>query len=457
MRQVIGIHLGASFAEACALDESVSLKKGAKPLATARWYLPRQPLRTALPKWIAENGLKPDALFITTRSLERIYDFRMGGTTAQLVTRGMERWPFLSGTPANPPSFFRPVAPLALSSADLSFGIDERVTADGLIEKPLSLESVEAVASKLKAQEIKKICLHFLHAGKNPANENAAADYLEKQGFEVFRPAHSGDENADWRANTLDASLSGSMEELRGELEKAIEGLGLQGRVHFATGHGDWMWDRKDRRLSSQFGADRLLKRDEDTPDTAVLNFGWDSWRVVKPGHASTEWKSQWGPVHQPSSARRELFLQPTQALRIDEAGGITVGDKSETYEPGPLWLGRGQKPLVVDVLGEKVLAEWAPANAPTRVASALQALVKSGAENFRDAAAMSAHLHKSWAARLNRQLWLERDWKNIRVRGPFASLWWPSLQEAWKDRAELDETTDAELVARAGLREGSL
>lgn len=447
MRQVIGIHLGASFAEACAFDgHSIS--------ARTQWYLPRQPLRTTLPKWLEENSLKPEALFISTRSLERIFDFRMGGTTAQIVTRGLERWPFLNGTGAG--GFFRAQAPLAICSSDLCFGVDERVSAEGRVEKPLSLESLGPIAEKLKLQQIKKICVHLLHAGKNPVHENLAADFLEKEGFEVFRPTHGGDENADWRANTLDASLSGSMEELRADIEKAVEGLPLSGKIFFATGHGDWVWDRKDRRLSILFGADRLLRDEGDGESTAILDFGWESWRLLRPDRPTARWKSPWGPVHQPSLERVDFFLQPTQALRLEPGGFLGLADKSEGYEPGPLSLGRGQKPLVVDLLGEKMLADWSPPNAGGRVNSALQALVKSSEEAFRDVSEMSSRLHRGWGERLNRELWMAGPWKALRARGRFAPLWTTALRSVWKESLHVDESTDAERVARAGFRETS-
>ena len=90
--QVIGLNIGGSSAEV-----SVWAPQEKKARARALLYLPRHPLKTALPKFLKTL---PDqdfsAAFVTSRQLERLFDFRLGGSTAQLVTAGFERWPFVN-------------------------------------------------------------------------------------------------------------------------------------------------------------------------------------------------------------------------------------------------------------------------------------------------------------------------------------------------------------------------
>src|SRR5690606_37301001 len=52
--------------------------------------------------------------------------------------------------------------------------IDERVLADGTVEKPLDPEAVRAAMARLKAKGFEALAIVFMHAHRFPAHEAAA-------------------------------------------------------------------------------------------------------------------------------------------------------------------------------------------------------------------------------------------------------------------------------------------
>src|SRR5262245_6792309 len=135
--QVIGLHIGGSFAEA-----SVWAQGEKEPRSRALFYLPRHNLKRALPKFLkAQPESNFDAAFVTSRHLERLFDFRLGGSAAQIVTAGVEHWPFLNAAPLKT-GWIQPQRSHPISSLELTFAIDERVEADGRVSQPLDVETL---------------------------------------------------------------------------------------------------------------------------------------------------------------------------------------------------------------------------------------------------------------------------------------------------------------------------
>lgn len=371
--QVIGLHIGGSFAEA-----SVWAPNEKKARARALFYLPRHSLKSALPRFLKTL---PDpnfsSAFATSRHLERLFDFRLGGSTAQLVTAGFERWPFLNAAAARS-GFVNPTRSHPISSLELTFGIDERVGADGAIVKPLDPAAFEPIAEKLKMMQIKRVAIHLLHAAKNPAHEETAAAWFRERGFDVSVPPRgtASTEEARWRASTLEASFSGTYEEMRSDVVQALSEFMTEDRIRIHDGAGFKPFASASK-VGTLFGDDVLLTGKH--PGRRFLRLDAETWTLVD-SEIAPEWQSPWGPVAVAGPRRRALSVQPTCSLESCAPGVVAPNEKSEGFEPGPLSFGRGQKLMVFDLWADHpgvagAFAEQMPEAARTRRDSALLAL----------------------------------------------------------------------------------
>lgn len=389
--QVIGLHIGGSFAEV-----SVWTPQEKKARARALFYLPRHSLRAALPKFLKTL---PDqtfsGAFATSRHLERLFDFRLGGSTAQLVTAGFERWPFLNAAGART-GYVQPSRSHPISSAELTFGIDERIGGDGKVLLPLDPATLAPIAEKLKMMQMKRVCVHFLHAHRNPIHEDQAGAWFREQGFEVSVPPRVDGlgEDSRWRASTLEASFSGTFEEQRQDLVTGLADVLPENKIFIHDGEGFKNFAQASK-VGTLFGDDVLLTR--KNPGVKVLRLDLETWSVVD-SELGDEWQSPWGPVAAKGPRRHALQVQPTCVLEACGPGLIGPTEKSDGFEPGPLSFGRGQKLMVFDLWSDHPLiaaslSDQLPEVARGRRDSALLALSRDS--KFRDASALQKQLQK--------------------------------------------------------------
>ncbi|MBX3033098.1 MAG: hypothetical protein KF865_04170 [Bdellovibrionaceae bacterium] len=453
--QVIGLHIGSSFAEV-SVWKANGTKASPSRTASAVFYLPRQNLKSALPKFFA-GFLKPaedriDAAFITTRFLERLCDYRLGGSTAQLMTAGLESWPFLNGAPSRA-GWMQPQKSLPIASQELSFAINERLSAEGEVLKPLDPRELAAVAEKLRPMNIRRVCVHFLHARRNAVHQDMAAAWLREQGFDVFLPpADAPNESAAWRASTLEASFAGTFDELFQDIEKGFAEVVPAERLFFHDGR-DFVNAPKCSRVASLFGEDRLLG--ERTPGEGwILDLGLESWRLLDPSR-DEDWRSPWGQVAARRPRRFELRWQPTLAIGQTEDHDIGPGRRPEGYEPGPISFGRGQKLLVFDLFADDIpeesgLREQISETARSRREGVLNALGRQTVK--KDAAGLVRLLREKILESLVLDVNLKYPRGPLRLTGFFAPILEKELSARLKGRVvPTPRESSADRAAKAG------
>ncbi|MNJ98449.1 hypothetical protein D3C87_162150 [compost metagenome] len=343
---VLGVSVGESFAE-FSLVQNPATFSNMKVLAQKRSYLPREGLKNSLQQFLTTHkDTPPEALFLSLRFLEKLLDFRLGGSVAQVVTEGFENWAQLRSNSTD----LQP-----LSSPELVFSIRERMSAQGKVINALPVEDLEAIASKLKMMDCKRICIHFLHSGVNATHEIQAAEYFSAQGFEVFVPekTENGDEVSRWRKNTLNASVSGTFAELKENILEATKDVLAPEKIFFLSGDGKVFQDTSCKRLSSIFAAHSAIAEVLGNKKTDVLYLGLEKFTLLSSQCWSTTWESDWGLVENPHPYSKDLSLQPTAGLGLNAFEHLDFTSKVEGWEPGPMTLGRGQKPTFLDLWSE--------------------------------------------------------------------------------------------------------
>lgn len=428
---ILGLHVGVSFAEFSLLDDH-----DFKRIAFHRVYLPRSPLKTALQKFLQKYSETPvSKIFFASNHIEKLAPFRLGGSTAHLVTEGWENLSWLSQTAK---SLMNTQRLPAVQSQDLVFGVKERVSAQGEILEPLNLEYISQVITKLKLMEVRRVCIHFLHSQKNPQHLQQSKELLQAQGFKVYTAHFDSDRDIEKsRRLSLSSGLGGTWDDFSTDLKQgpAVYVLNQNGFVEI---------DQAEDPLENLASLDHLwafFKKKN------ILYLGLETFLQIFPQDVRTFWDSPWGPVYRPHGHKKTLLTQPTSLLQINFWNELDFHLSAEGFEPGPIALGRGQKLTAFDLYFEDLvkdpeLSDWLSVTASSKIISNLTALAKTSKENL-GSSAMMAHLKDHFLKRLQMELTSPQDALGL---GFWTKLLAPSL------RLPVAPYTLSEAIARAGV-----
>ncbi|MBL7669858.1 MAG: hypothetical protein JNM39_05180 [Bdellovibrionaceae bacterium] len=359
---ILGLFVGESFAELSVVESTPNSRGTLRE--HQRWYLPKHGLKAYLQNWLTKTPHKPERVIVSSRFLYKLAGHRLGGSVAQIVTHGFENWSHFTSLPTTTQSTsFRQFNRCpSLSSQDLVFPVHERILSDGSIGNPLDLSEIGAIHEKLQALGLKKVCLHFHNSNLNSIHQQQTREFLVALGYEIFEPPvvdafPNLEPFTRWKTNTLSAAVSGTFEESMKEIFEGLSGQIKEEQIYFFDGdlrlhHGEPLY-----RLSSLFALEACLysqlskimnsKMKADKPPT-FLHFGIEHFSYITGDKTLTE--SPWGMLALGTQSCRDFSIQPSSLLDLHNDGSlVTKGNLS--YEPGPIHLGRGHKPLVADLL----------------------------------------------------------------------------------------------------------
>lgn len=369
---ILGLHLGVSFAELSLIDSHTY-----EPIAHQRVYLPRLSLKNALQKFVQKNpGHSIEKIFLASNHVEKLAPFRLGGSTAHLVTDGWENTGWLSQRLDK--SLSRPPA---VQSQDLIFAAKERVSSSGQIICPLDTEYVQQIAAKLKMMEVKRVCVHFLNSKKNPLHAEQATAIMKEQGFEVYNLQLDSDLDIEKsRRLSLSAAMAGTWEDIKTELTAETESP----PVFVLTSEGFKELSSATDSLENLSGLDYLW---DHFRSQNIVYLGLENFFQVFPQKKKTLWNSPWGTIYRPHSEKRVLGTQPSSPIQLNFWNELDFEATAESFEPGPMSFGRGQKLMAFDLYFDEMskqpeLNDWLAANASNKINSNLTALSKSSKDN---------------------------------------------------------------------------
>ncbi|NIR47344.1 hydantoinase/oxoprolinase family protein [candidate division KSB1 bacterium] len=292
----------------------------------------------------------------TTRGTNALLE-RKGVAVALFITRGFGDL-LRIGTQQRPDIFalhIRKPEPLYEAVQD----VDERMTADGSVFRPLKLDDLDHDISILFEKGIRAAAIAFLHSYRNPQHEAELAANLKTRGFEHVS---CSSELAPFikivqRAETAvaDAYLAPVIKTYLGKVQDAMSG----GRLHVMTSAGGLVeaseFHAKDSLLSGPAGGvvgaalagkrsgyDKILAFDMGGTSTDVARFDGDFEYVFE---------HKVGDAH---------LVAPALAIESVAAGGgsicsydgyrLKVGPESAAADPGPACYGTGGPLTLTDV-----------------------------------------------------------------------------------------------------------
>lgn len=315
------IHRGVSFCDIVLLGSERRL------VASARWLYSKHRFKSQL-----EKVIKPWASQITNTVLldefaDRLSGLRIGGSVAAVFPQGLETLTAqLHASPIHSESVVL-VQPQEWSEA-------------------WKQETLE----KLKAHSIKRIAWQCFVP-------QDVQDFFQTAGFENFplieKQLYS---LQDWRRNLLNASCTGPVLELTEEVQAVLTNLSSTSQVQWLNENLQTTTTTQNRyELTSTWTHLVYLWAQKKFPKAKDLFvFDWDGCFTISTPQ-SQRW-TPWGQVNCPSPlpSVHLLDLQPTQTLTQDTLGEWQWLGRADQFEPGPICLGRGLKPTVIDLLMPK-------------------------------------------------------------------------------------------------------
>jgi 5-oxoprolinase (ATP-hydrolysing) len=113
---------------------------------------------------------------------------RKGDRTLLLITKGF-RDALRIAYQARPDIFAKEIV-LPEQLYERVVDVDERLMADGSVERPLDAEAVRAALEEARADGIDAVAIVLMHAWKNPAHEAALAAMVRGMGFAQVSVSH---------------------------------------------------------------------------------------------------------------------------------------------------------------------------------------------------------------------------------------------------------------------------
>ncbi|HEY3119511.1 MAG TPA: hydantoinase/oxoprolinase family protein, partial [Vicinamibacteria bacterium] len=150
---------------------------------------------------------------------------RKGARVALLATAGFEDVLRIGRQTRRALYDFQVEAPRPLVESGLTFGLRERVTAEGAVLVPMNTEDLEAAAAALASAGVEAVAVCLLHSYRNPGHEQLAADRLTRAGFavsasHVVLPEYREFER--WSTTVLDAYVRPLMARYLEALERRL-------------------------------------------------------------------------------------------------------------------------------------------------------------------------------------------------------------------------------------------
>lgn len=348
----VGLFIGESFYEVILTE-----RPSDSILFSGSFFSLKDPFKTKLPKIFQSfEDINVENIYVSYRYLERIFKFKLGGSVAQIVTKGYEGWLGLHQHNKKE-TLFTLKAPPDLSSLDMVFPVEEKIASDGQVQLPLSSEELNNILTDLKKKEAKRVCLNMVNSHRNSIHSDKIKAALMENQFEVFDAADVSCETdvSAWRTSLIEASLAGTFNEMKSEISESLQTVVTADKIKYVTNTSSNTEHRNI--LPGLFALEDSFFEHAKTkfrlPDKFdVIHLGLENFSIWL--NEDEFWLSPWGPTSIKAKKRIDLKVQPTNSFVLNAFDEVEISHNEESFEPGPMCLGRGKIPCVYDILNSE-------------------------------------------------------------------------------------------------------
>ena len=261
--------------------------------------------------------------------------------------------------------------PEPLVERRLRFTVPERITAAGMVDKPLDEEAMVAIAAR--CADVNAVAICFLNAYVDPRHEERAAAILQEHlpGIPVTRSSELVPQIQEYeRTSTavVNAYIRPVIERYAARLEERLAGIGITAPVNIMQSNGGVLPAKvaaqkpifiiESGPAAGVVGAQRLGEK-LDIPDCIVFDMGGTTAKasIVADGTFAMAPETEVGGdaalghrmtqgggyvVQAPTIDIAEVGAGGGSIAWIDSGGGIQVGPHSAGAAPGPVCYGQG-------------------------------------------------------------------------------------------------------------------
>ncbi|MGV9365132.1 hydantoinase/oxoprolinase family protein [Amycolatopsis sp. NPDC003731] len=365
----IGVDIGGTFTDLCAVDETGIVAVG-KVLTTHDE--PARAVEEGLAALLPDLGAVEQVVHGTTLVTNALIE-RTGSRTALLATAGFRDVLEMRREHRYELYDLHLELPAPLVPRHLRFDVPERVLADGSVHTGLDEQYVTRLGRELADRGIEAVAVCFLHAFTNPAHERRTAELLAEVAPSL-RVALSSDVVPEIReferASTTVANVyvQDLTERYLRDLEQRLRRLGITRAPHIMLSNGglatvDTAARHPIRILESgpaggalaaaAIGPEDLLAFDMGGTTAKLCLIAGGTPLVTHQFEVDRKYRLLPGsglPVRVPVTDMIEIGVGGGSIARIDALGLLTVGPDSAGSEPGPVCYDRGgTEPTVTD------------------------------------------------------------------------------------------------------------
>lgn len=285
---------------------------------------------------------------------------RKGGKIALITTHGFEDILFI-GRQTRPRLYsLKPVKRVPLLSRRLCFGIEERISSRGEIEKKISRPEVHKVVRKIRAASVQAVAVSLLHSYANSIHEEVVLEELEKEKIlsslsSKILPEYREFERS--ATTAVNAYLMPVMDGYIQTLEEEIKGVRLwimqsnEGYISPSAVKREPIRTTLSGPAGGVVGAFHLAKA-AGFKKIITFDMGGTSTDVsLVDGQIRRTSESIIGdfPIRIPIIDIHSVGAGGGSIASVDRGGALRVGPESAGAIPGPACYGKGKYPTVTD------------------------------------------------------------------------------------------------------------
>ncbi|MBM3295788.1 MAG: hydantoinase/oxoprolinase family protein, partial [Candidatus Aminicenantes bacterium] len=247
-----------------------------------------------------------------------------------------------------------------LVDRDLSFGVSERTTAAGVVEKRPDPAEIRDIAKRLRARAVEAVAVSFVNAYADGTNEEAALAALRRAGFLACASSRILPEYREYeRTSTtaVNAYLMPILDRYLGKLEDEIDRAELrimqsnEGYISAGKAKAEPIRTALSGPAGGAVGA-LYLARAAGFPKIVSFDMGGTSTDVsLIDGFLRRTNEAFIGdfPVRLPIIDIHSVGAGGGSLAAVDKGGSLRVGPESAGADPGPACYGKGDLPTVTD------------------------------------------------------------------------------------------------------------